>query len=224
VFDDMLQRSIPQYDVMRETVHFLASDFVRGGTLVVDLGASSGEATARLVEEESNQSERAPARFVEVECSQAMLKELRSRFAPFVQTGLVTIVDHDLRHGLPPLDDGVSLILSLLTLQFVPMEYRQRLVQSAYESLIPGGAMILVEKVLGDGAILDDEFVSHYLNYKMRNGYSVEEIERKRLSLEGALVPVTARWNEEMLRHGGFSEIDCFWRWLNFAGWLAVKT
>jgi tRNA (cmo5U34)-methyltransferase len=37
-------------------------------------------------------------------------------------------------------------------------------------------------------------------------------------------VPVTAGWNEEMLRGAGFQEIDCFWRWLNFAGWVAVKS
>ena len=34
---------------------------------------------------------------------------------------------------------------------------------------------------------------------------------------------MTAGWNEWMLRSAGFGEIDCFWRWLNFAGWIAVK-
>ena len=43
------------------------------------------------------------------------------------------------------------------------------------------------------------------------------------LSLEGVLVPVTARWNEELLREEGFTSVDCFWRHLNFAGWVAVK-
>lgn len=34
---------------------------------------------------------------------------------------------------------------------------------------------------------------------------------------------VTAAWNEEMLRNTGFVEVDCFWRWMNFAGWVATK-
>ena len=58
---------------------------------------------------------------------------------------------------------------------------------------------------------------------KRENGYTEEEIQRKRLSLEGALVPLTARMNEDMLRGAGFHEVDCFWRWMNFAGWIAVK-
>ena len=53
--------------------------------------------------------------------------------------------------------------------------------------------------------------------------YTQEEIDRKRLSLEGVLVPVTAAWNEDMLRREGFRNVDCFWRWMNFAAWVAVK-
>jgi tRNA (cmo5U34)-methyltransferase len=223
-FDDMLQRSIPQYDVMRATVQILARDFVRSGKLVIDLGSSSGESIAPLVDDEAGRSSGAPARFVAIECSPAMLTELRHRFVPSEGSGLVTVVDHDLRGGLPDLGEQASLVLSVLTLQFVPMEYRQQLIQAIYEALAPGGAMILVEKVLGSGGSLDRQFVRHYLDNKMFNGYSAEEVDRKRLSLEGILVPVTARWNEDMLQHAGFSEIDCFWRWLNFAGWLAVKS
>jgi hypothetical protein len=70
---------------------------------------------------------------------------------------------------------------------------------------------------------LDERFVEIYLNLKRANGYTREEIDRKRLSLEGVLVPVTARWNEDALRSAGFSSVDCFWRWMNFAAWVAVK-
>lgn len=55
------------------------------------------------------------------------------------------------------------------------------------------------------------------------NGYTQEEIRRKRLALEGVLVPVTAKWNEELLHNAGFRQVDCFWRWMNFAGWIALK-
>jgi tRNA (cmo5U34)-methyltransferase len=43
------------------------------------------------------------------------------------------------------------------------------------------------------------------------------------LALEGVLVPVTAAWNEQLLKGAGFSQVECFWRWMNFAGWVAVK-
>jgi len=56
-----------------------------------------------------------------------------------------------------------------------------------------------------------------------RANYTQEEVDRKRASLEGVLVPVTAPWNEDFLRTVGFWHVDCFWRWMNFAGWVAVR-
>jgi tRNA (cmo5U34)-methyltransferase len=79
-------------------------------------------------------------------------------------------------------------------------------------------------EVIGASAGLDRNFVNLYYDFKQASGYTREEIERKRLSLEGVLVPVTARWNEELLRTAGFRHVDCFWRWMNFAGWIAVKS
>jgi tRNA (cmo5U34)-methyltransferase len=58
---------------------------------------------------------------------------------------------------------------------------------------------------------------------KGRNGYTEEEINSKRIALEGVLVPVTANWNEQLLRDAGFTQVECFWRNLNFAGWIAIK-
>ena len=65
--------------------------------------------------------------------------------------------------------------------------------------------------------------VDAYLDGKRAAGYTEDQIQRKKLSLEGVLVPVTARWNEELLRMAGFRSVDCFWRWMNFAAWIAVK-
>jgi tRNA (cmo5U34)-methyltransferase len=113
--------------------------------------------------------------------------------------------------------------MSILTLQFTPIEYRLQILKRIYDSLIPGGAFILVEKLIGGSAKLDELMIKHYYALKADHGYSQDQIDRKRLSLEGVLVPMTARWNEEMLRLTGFSQVDCFWRWMNFAGWVAIK-
>ena len=81
----------------------------------------------------------------------------------------------------------------------------------------------MVEKVLGNSAPIDDILVKLYLDMKSQNNYTQEQIDRKRWALEGVLVPATAKWNEEFLRSAGFRKIDCFWRCLNFGGWLAIK-
>jgi tRNA (cmo5U34)-methyltransferase len=213
VFEDMLARSIPQYDVMRRAVFELGSAYVQPNTWIIDIGCSRGEALAPFVDQFGDSNE-----YLGIEISEPMAMAARGRFAGDLR---VVIRQDDLRQRRPP--ERASLTLSVLTLQFTPIEYRQAILRDLYNGLLPGGAFILVEKVLGAGAELNAQMVDRYYALKGSNGYSPEAIERKRLSLEGVLVPVTARWNEELLREAGFEQIDCFWRWMNFAGWIAVK-
>ena len=90
-------------------------------------------------------------------------------------------------------------------------------------TLVPGGAFIMVEKILGSGAAMDSAMVAEYYRHKANTGYDEDAIQRKRLALEGVLVPSTTSTHLENLRAVGFTKIDCFWRWMNFAGFIAVK-
>lgn len=216
VFDDMLARSIPQYVEMRRLCFTLGSRFVQPKTSIVDLGCSRGEALAPFVDKFG-----ANNRFVGVEVSEPMIDAARTRYEGYINCGVVDVRHLDLRSAYP--SDISSLTLCVLTLQFTPIEYRQQIVRNIFKQTISGGALVLVEKTIGATADIDSLFVDRYLDMKRENGYTEEQIQRKKMSLEGVLVPVTARWNEELLSAAGFRQIDCFWRWLNFAGWLAVK-
>jgi tRNA (cmo5U34)-methyltransferase len=221
VFDDMLARSIPQYDVMRQACFDLACQFSQRGTDVVDLGCSRGEAVAPLIDKFGVYN-----RFWLVEVSSPMLEAVRQRFEGYLtqpggRDGIVKILDLDLREDYPPV--AASVTLCILTLQFTPIEYRQRILGNVYKHTLDNGVLILVEKVLGASAEIDSLMVNLYYNLKRKNGYTEDQIQRKRMSLEGVLVPVTARWNEELLRMAGFNQVDCFWRWMNFVGWIAIK-
>ena len=71
--------------------------------------------------------------------------------------------------------------------------------------------------------VREDLVIEHRWPKPLPYRFSEDQIQRKRLSLEGVLVPMTAGSNEEMLLLTGFREVDCFWRWMSFAGWIAVK-
>ncbi len=215
VFDEMLERSIPQYELMRTLATEAACAFRQPNTDIVDLGTSRGEALRPLIDRYG-----ATNSYVAVESAPAMVAAFRERFGPLIEQGVIRLYDLDLRDGVPACH--ASVVISLLTLVFVPINHRQQIVADIYDCLSPGGALVLVEKVLGAGR-LNGLMVDRYHAMKERNGYSREEIARKALALEGVQVPLTASWNEEMLRRGGFADVDCFWRCWNFAGWVAVK-
>lgn len=209
-FDEMLERSIPGYNDMRELVTKIGCHYLKPNTTIMDIGCSNGNAIAPFVRKFGDDFS-----YVCLDVSEPMIEELKKRF------GYIDARLYDITKGLPEVE--CSLILSILTLQFTPIEYRQKIVRSAYDRLVPGGALIMVEKVLGNTDEIDEVLVTEYYQIKADNLYTQEQIAAKRKSLEGVLVPITAHWNEDLLRTTGFSKVDCFWRYLNFAGWLAIK-
>jgi len=215
VFDDMLRRSIPQYEVMRAAVNEIARRLAKPGTDIIDLGCSRGETLAPLIKEFGDR-----CHYVACDVSQPMLEVCRERYSDLIKAGVVDVRECDLRRDFPP--GRASVILSVLTLQFTPIEYRRRIIEAARAQIVDGGAFILVEKVFGRSASLDRMLEEVYLKFKADNGYSEEEIARKKLSLEGVLVPLDAGQNYTMLKESGFRSVECFWRWMNFAAWVAV--
>lgn len=211
VFDNMLERSIPNYKTMRHLTFELGKKYIQKDTAIIDLGCSRGEALIPFLNYNND--------LIGIEISKPMYEASRNRFKGCSN---VKILNDDITINFPK-NIKSSLILSILTLQFTPIEYRFQILRDCYESLVDGGAIILVEKVLGDGANMDDTLVDVYYDMKSNNHYTLEQIQNKRKSLEGVLVPVTSKWNEDLLRKTGFRDVECFWRCLNFSGWVAVK-
>ena len=84
VFEEMLRRSIPQYDVMRRAVFEIATRFAKEKTAIVDLGCSRGDALDPLISKYG-----AYNRFVGVEVSKPMLEAARKRFQGYIDCGVV---------------------------------------------------------------------------------------------------------------------------------------
>jgi tRNA (cmo5U34)-methyltransferase len=218
VFEDMLERSIPQYETMRDLSAWLAASFVRSNTTILDIGSSRGDNIRRI-----QQLTGMDQKFIGLEISEPMVQASRAE-----AKGNVVLLQHDLRNGIyDPTDSAyteqVSVVCSILTLMFIPMEYRLSVLTNIYDLLPDGGCFILVEKLLGNNSLINHEMVNRYHEMKHENGYSWEDITRKKLSLEGVLVPQSMQANMLMLETTGFKSIDCFWRWMNFGGFIAIK-
>lgn len=211
-FANMLERSIPDYKSMRAITYKAGERFIQPDTLIVDVGCSTGLAVEPFVEKYKDQND-----FLLIDNAPAMVDACRKRFAdvPGVQVEAGNLWEY------LPLRDKASLVLSVLSLQFMPTSYRQKMLSDIYDGLAPGGALILVEKIVSES--LDDLMVHLYYEMKRENGYTEAQIMDKRRSLENVLSPLKVGWNVDMLRTAGFKQVDMFWRCLNFCGWIAVK-
>lgn len=216
VFENMLERSIPDYLNMRSLVTSIIQNYQIEDTCILDLGCSTGGAI-----QDALSSSHASIKFIGLEISKPMLKKARSKLGQFIENKKVEIIECDLRNNFPKYNN--SIVLSILTLQFIPIEYRQQIISNIYSSLEPGGVFVLVEKILGEDSIGNQILEKLYYQMKGENGYTEEQIKNKRKSLEGILVPVTSSWNEDMMYKAGFENVQKFWQQLNFSAWIAFK-
>jgi tRNA (cmo5U34)-methyltransferase len=219
VFDDMVARSVPYYDEVQRLQADLAVEFLPPEpALVYDLGCSTGTTLHLLASHP-----RCPdtTRFVGVDNAGAMLAKAETKLAEQLQAGRMELVEADLNAGIEL--KPCRLVYLNWTLQFVRPLFRETLIRRIFEALEPGGALFLSEKVLVSDSFLNRLYIEHYLRRKKTRGYSDVEIARKREALENVLVPYRMDENRLMLERAGFATADVFFRWLNFACWLAVK-
>jgi tRNA (cmo5U34)-methyltransferase len=220
VFEDMLDRSIPLYRELQRMLGELAAEFAVTGTRVYDLGCSNGITLATLAAAIAGTGKQ--VQLVGVDYSKPMLEKAAQRFADAAATARPELLYADLNEEFAV--ENASVVVLNLTLQFVRPLFRDRLVSSIFEGLNENGCLILVEKVLGNDSLFNRLFVKFYYDMKRRNDYTDVEIAQKREALENVLIPYRLDENIQLLRRSGFRSVDLFYKWYNFAGFVAVKT
>ena len=81
----------------------------------------------------------------------------------------------------------------------------------------------MIEKVTSDDPRLDETYTDFHHQFKQNQGYSRLEIARKREALENVLNPRTVGENIDLLLEAGFTSVEVFFKWNNFAGFVALK-
>lgn len=219
VFPDMLSRSIPGYGVMRDSVVRVAKKIFsedKDSQCLLDLGCSRGDTIYEILDAVETKSK---ISCVGVDSSPSMIATAKELFqgwdnVNFIQTDLVDIEIFPGKY---------SVITCVLTAQFIPLDARQMFYEQVHKGLSTDGAFIIVEKVLGETPSSQALLVDIYHDFKREKGYTDEQIEEKRKSLQGVLVPLRGSENELMLKDAGFTNIQRFWQCLNFVGWVATK-
>jgi tRNA (cmo5U34)-methyltransferase len=108
-------------------------------------------------------------------------------------------------------------------MQFLTLAARRALLNRINEGLIEGGGLLIVEKVSAEHSCFEEVWTELYWDFKRRQGLTAEQILEKANSIRGVLKPLTADENIDLLYQTGFSQVEVFFKWYNWAGFLAVK-
>jgi len=216
VFQDMIQRSVPGYATITHTLGAIAERYAQPNSHIYDLGCSLGSGTLAM-----RRQVRVPnCTLVAVDQAPAMLEQCRVAVQAEPHPVPIVMLCADIREVAL---QQASLVVLNFTLQFVPLADRLPLLQKIHQALLPGGVLVLSEKIAFSENQLNERFIALYHAFKRTNGYSDLEISQKRTALEKVLIPDTLAQHQQRLAAAGFQSSSLWFQCFNFASLLAWK-
>ena len=216
VFPDMIRRSVPGYGEIIALLGLFAEQYAQGNSRIYDLGCSLGAATLSL----RRRIKASGCKIIAVDNSEAMVERCRENIAHDLATTPVEVMCADIRDVEI---NNASVVVLNFTLQFLPQQERLELLKKIHAGLLPGGVLVLSEKLQFSEEETQQFQEQLHLAFKRANGYSELEISQKRAALEEVLVPDTQEQHQQRLHEAGFSQVETWFQAFNFASIAAVK-
>ncbi len=168
---------------------------------ILDLGTGNGRLLALVLLDMPD------AEGVALDFSDPMLEQARKRFA---QNKHVTVVKHDFSSPLP--DDQLGnfdAVVSSLAIHHLTHKRKKQLYFEVFGLLNPKGVFCNLEHVSSSTNNL-------HLKFLEKSGFTLEteDPSNKLLDVERQL---------EWLRQIGFTDVDCYWKWLEIALLVGFK-
>lgn len=220
VFPDMINRSVPGYQTIIQSIGEIACQFVQKDSHIYDLGCSLGAASLSIREKLENSASNKPCKIIAIDNSPAMVERCQLIQSNYRFTTPIEVFEADITDSKL---SNASLVVLNFTLQFLPTDKRQTLIETIYDALNPGGALVLSEKIRLPSDSLDNTIIDLHHDFKRQNGYSDMEIAQKRAALENVLIPDTREQHFERFKQAGFKKYDSWYQHYNFASFIAVK-
>lgn len=216
VFPDMIRRSVPGYGILTGLMGIIAGDYAQANSRLYDLGCSLGAATLAMRRRISQPG----CRIVAIDSSPAMVERCRENIEADQAPTPVEVLCADIRDV--PITQA-SVVAMNFTLQFIEPAQRLLLLQRIHAGLLPGGVLLLAEKLRFANALEQVGQERMHFAFKRANGYSELEISQKRAALERVLLPDTLDEHRARLRAAGYTQVWPWFQAFNFAALLAVR-
>jgi tRNA (cmo5U34)-methyltransferase len=200
-FDQHVREQLPWYDMVTDAVCYITRNYLTEGEDVTDIGASTGNMIEKLI---PLLHERA-ATAIAIEKSPAMMKVLRKRYG---NDDLVHLEENDIINCRL---DLVQVHILFLTMMFVPVHERKKVLNKVRVSTKKGGVIIIVDKVCDHSGYFGTVLKRLGMHWKLQQGAKLEDVAAKEMSLAGVQIPFDAAM---------IPDAKQFFRMGEFAGWV----
>jgi tRNA (cmo5U34)-methyltransferase len=216
VFDNMILRSVPGYENTLDLIRLLVTQYAKDNTALYDLGCSLGRITQIFLEKQPQHY----GPLFAIDLSQDMIEQCQKNLKPISQKRNINYICKDITQITLKKS---SIIVLNYTLQFISPDARNDLLTDICDALIPGGILIISEKINGSSPKNQQFLTDMHISFKQTQGYSDLEISQKRNALEKVLIPDTLNELNKRIKQAGFTHSEIFSQSLNFISLVGFR-
>lgn len=210
VFENMIGRSVPGYNTIVQMSAVIAHRYAKSQTKIYDLGCSLG-AVSKAIREKND------LHIVAVDSSQEMIVRCRQKLRnlPAIEIVCEDVCDTNINNA--------SVVILNFTMQFVPREKRNALLQKIYNGLCKDGVLLLSEKINHTPKKNNDLQRDLHHNFKKDQGYSELEIDQKKRALQEVMLLDSIEDHQQRLANIGFKHNEIWFQCFNFVSFFCQK-
>ncbi|BBM88118.1 carboxy-S-adenosyl-L-methionine synthase CmoA [Candidatus Uabimicrobium amorphum] len=205
VFDNMITRSVPGYLTIVQMISMMANNYVQPNTSIYDLGCSLGKVSNAI-------RQKCATPIIAVDSSEEMVQSAQKNLQGL--SDIQVICEDVCKTKI----ENASVVIMNFTLQFIPREKRQQLLEKIYAGLHPQGIFILSEKIQNSTLQID-----LHQSFKKDQGYSQLEIEQKKRALQNFMLLDSKDEHLQRLHSVGFTKNELWFQCFNFVSFFSQK-
>lgn len=209
-YDQQRRHLIPCFDEFYGMALSLV-DTPKTSPRILDLGAGTGLFSGMVLHKFPS------AQLTLIDLSDSMLDVARDRLRPFPQVEYVT-ADYS-NHVFK---ESYDIVISSLSIHHLTHSAKRQLFRSVYGLLTEGGVFVNADQVEGHTPDTDAYYRKRWLEAIHQSGLSQQAINA---SIERRKVDINAKLGDQLLwlEQAGFAEMDCMYKYLDFAVFYARR-
>ena len=199
-FDSHVREQLPWYELVTDSVAYIARNYLPKGGLVYDIGCSTGNMTLAL----SDLVKARNAKLIAIDEDINMAEVYKSNTNNAYPISISDAIKYQY--------ESFDVAILMLTTMFFPVASQKEFLDNIYDKLNYGGAIIIVDKVCDESGYFATVMKRLTMYWKLKNGAKHEDILNKELSLSGIQRPISIPTNAKQ-----------FFQLGEFKGWVIEK-
>lgn len=217
-FDIHIKKSIPFYEIGHELILDILEIFLESKQqkkiIITDLGCSTGSLIYKISKKFSSYD----IEFYGIDKESSMIEIAKKR--EYAKNHKIRWITTNLENLETFKSD---FIIAYYVLQFIKESEREKIIRKIYKNLKKTGVFFLFEKIKQFHKRMEQIHQKAIINFKLKQGYTLEEIHNKEKSLKGILLPLTIKDNFMLLEQAGFKNYTTILQYASFVGIVALK-